>query len=206
MDRREHWEQIYARQAPEEVSWYEPRPESSLALIARAHPTTDARIIDVGGGASLLADCLLDGGYRHVTVLDVSGQALSASKARLGARANRINWIVGDVTAVALPSHAFDVWHDRAAFHFLTNATERARYITQASLALAPGGGLVIATFAEDGPTRCSGLDVMRYSPEALAEELAPHFTLEESHYETHRTPSGIQQRFVHCLFRRVAD
>ncbi len=202
MDRRAHWEQIYATQPPDEVSWYEPHPDTSIELITRANPALDARLIDVGGGASVLIDALLERGYTHLSVLDVSHKALERAKSRLGARAERVTWIVGDVTTVALPARSFDIWHDRAVFHFLTDPADRTLYARQAAHALAAGGGLVIATFADDGPAKCSGLDVMRYSPEALMQALSERFTLEYSRREVHHTPAGVEQRFLHCLLR----
>ncbi|HEX7019854.1 MAG TPA: class I SAM-dependent methyltransferase [Gemmatimonadaceae bacterium] len=204
MDVRQHWETIYATKAATELSWFQRCPSASLELVQLAAPGHDARIIDVGGGASTLADHLLDAGYEHVTVLDVSAGALDQARRRLDTRAASVRWIESDVLTAELPSRAFDVWHDRAVFHFLTDASDRRRYVAQLAGALAPTGHAVIGTFAEDGPTRCSGLEVRRYSPAELAAELGSSFELVESRRESHHTPSGAEQRFAFSIFRRT--
>ena len=205
-ERRQHWEQVYRTRAPEQVSWYQPEARNSLELIRRAGPDCAAAIIDIGGGASTLVDSLVDADYRDVTVLDLAPDALAIARARLGARADSVHWMTADILAVELPAARYDIWHDRAAFHFLTNPDDRARYVAQLRHALSPGGYLVMATFALDGPTRCSGLDVIRYSAESLADELGSGFELVESVREEHRTPSGAIQRFQYSLLRDVSE
>lgn len=202
--RREHWESVYASRAPTDVSWHQDTPASSLTLIEHCDVGPTGAILDVGGGASRLVDHLLDGGYLDVTVLDISATALAHAKQRLGARATGVRWIEGDVTTVELAG-PYDVWHDRAAFHFLGDPDDRARYLAQLERALRPHGHVVVATFALDGPERCSGLPVARYSPETLARELGPSLALVETWDEDHLTPGGKRQRFVFCRFRHAA-
>jgi SAM-dependent methyltransferase len=204
MDRKSHWERVYAARSPAEVSWFQAHPALSLELIEEAAPHRDARILDVGGGASVLVDCLLEAGYRRLAVLDISAAALQHARARLGVRAEAVEWHEADVTAFS-PPHTFDLWHDRAVFHFLTERADRARYVAALTRALSPGGHIVIATFAPDGPPQCSGLDVVRYEPAALAAELGPGFALCTSRSEIHLTPAGNTQHFHYCLFRRPA-
>lgn len=201
--RKTHWDRVYADRDEEAVSWFQPRPETSLALLGVAGLDAGASVIDVGGGASRLVDHLLDAGFERLTVLDVSAEALARSRARLGARAERVTWIESDVTTAELPEKAYDFWHDRAVFHFLTDAEDRRVYAELLAGSLRPGGWAVVATFAEDGPTRCSGLPVVRYSPEALSAELGPVLELHETRREDHVTPAGKTQSFVYCLFRR---
>ena len=205
-ERRQHWDQVYRTRVPEQVSWYQPEARNSLELIRRAGPDCAAAIIDIGGGASTLVDSLVDADYRDVTVLDLAPDALAIARARLGARADSVHWMTADILAVELPAARYDIWHDRAAFHFLTNPDDRARYVAQLRHALSPGGHLVMATFALDGPPRCSGLDVIRYSAESLADELGSGFELVESVREEHRTPSGAIQRFQYSLLRDVSE
>lgn len=202
--RQQHWEQVYRTRAPEQVSWYQPLARNSLELIRRAAPDCAAAIIDIGGGASTLVDSLIDASYRDVTVLDLASDALAIARARLGARADTLHWVTADILDAELPAVRYDIWHDRAAFHFLTSPDDRARYVAQVRHALKPGGRLVMATFAPDGPPRCSGLDVVRYSAESLADELGAAFELLESIREEHRTPSGAIQRFQYSLLRDV--
>lgn len=199
-----HWEQTYSRKRPDELSWFQPDATRSLALIEMHAPERASPIIDVGGGASRLVDGLLAAGYRRLSVLDLSASALAASRARLGAQADSISWIVGDITEVALPA-GYALWHDRAVFHFLTGAEQRARYVANASRAIVDGGYLVIATFAPDGPMKCSGLEVRRYDAEGLAQEFGAGFQLLATERESHRTPAGGEQRFVYCVFRKRA-
>jgi ubiquinone/menaquinone biosynthesis C-methylase UbiE len=192
---REHWQDVYARWADDAVAWYQARPAASLELIARTGAGPGARIVDVGGGASRLVDALLDAGHTRVAVLDVSDAALARARARLGARAGRVEWIAADVRTWA-PDGPFDVWHDRAAFHFLARAEDRDAYRSTVLRAIPSGGHVIIATFASDGPERCSGLPVVRWEPAALAAELGPSFRLVESLREDHVTPAGKVQRF----------
>jgi SAM-dependent methyltransferase len=203
VQRREHWENVHRTTAATRASWFQEVPELSLALMDAAGVTSDARVIDVGGGASQLVDHLLDRGFRDLTVLDISGSALDESRRRLGTRADLVDWVEADIT-VAAPHGRFDLWHDRAVFHFLTGADERRAYVEALGSCLAPRAHLLVATFAEDGPQRCSGLDVVRYSPELLHSTLGTGVELITSRSEQHRTPSGSAQSFVYCLFRRT--
>ena len=200
MDVKTHWDRIYRTKPAHEVSWFQREAQVSLSLIQRAAPDRAARIVDVGGGASTLVDGLVAAGYRQLTVLDLSNAALAVAKARLGDAARDVTWLEGDVRAAALPASAFDVWHDRAVFHFLTSADDRASYVNQVRSAVAPGGFVIVATFAEDGPTRCSGLPTARYSADALHREFGSGFRLVESVREVHVTPAGVSQAFVYCL------
>ena len=203
MDRQSHWEQVYTTKAPDAVSWYQPRPVRSLALLDDIGVTPDTRIIDVGGGDSTLVDALVARGMHRITVLDLSGAALARARARLGAQARDVTWLEADITTVELPEAAFDVWHDRAVFHFLTDAAERARYVATMERSVRPGGAVVMATFALDGPARCSGLDVVRYGPGELAVALGDSFELVRSDRDVHRTPTGAAQPFTYAVFRR---
>ena len=202
MGRREHWESVYRRKAATEVSWFQPEAALSLDLIRRTAPDLDAPIVDVGGGASTLVDGLLEAGYRAVTVLDIAPSALAVARERLGDRATGVRWMVDDVLTAPLGDDAFAVWHDRAVFHFLTRPDDRARYVAQVQRAVRVGGHVIVASFAEDGPTRCSGLDVVRYTPAAMRAEFGARFRLVDSVREEHRTPMGATQAFVYCLCR----
>ena len=206
MGSKEHWEQLYQLKRPTEVSWYTPHLDASLKLLGRAGLCPESRVLDVGGGASTLVDDLLDHGITQISVLDISGQALAASQARLGDRAVQVDWIEGDVTQAQLPRHRYDIWHDRAVFHFLTSPEHRRRYTETASEALKPGGQCIIATFSLQGPPRCSGLEVVRYSPETLQAELGHGFRLVESLDEAHRTPFNTVQHFVYCRFQKASS
>lgn len=199
MQTQQHWENVYQTKSSTEVSWYQPTPEKSLEMIASTGVPHNGAIIDVGGGASTLADSLLAQGYTAMTVLDISAQALETAKERLGTNADRVQWLVADITTVALPPHSIDVWHDRAVFHFLTNPDDRQRYIEIVHRALKPQGHIIVATFAPDGPTKCSGLDVVRYSPDELHRTFGQSFRLIRSEREHHHTPFGTEQSFVYC-------
>jgi SAM-dependent methyltransferase len=203
VDRRQHWEGIYRNKATDQVSWFQPRAASSLRLIEDC-AGTDAHIIDVGGGASVLVDDLLDAGYHHLTVLDLAESALAVSRARLGARAQSVQWIAADITRADLPAARYDVWHDRAVFHFLTDPADRARYVEQVLKSVKPGGRVIIAAFGPGGPLQCSGLDVVRYAPDALHAEFGAPFRLLGHQTEIHRTPAGGEQEFVYCYCRRA--
>ena len=200
MDRRSHWENIYRTKLATQVSWYQVHAKRSLDLIQRVSPPADGAIIDVGGGASTLIDDLLDAGYHDLTVLDLSAAALAIARRRLGTRADTVRWVEADVLDASLPKTGYSVWHDRAAFHFLTAPADRARYVAQVRRAVRPGGFVLVATFADDGPTRCSGLEVARYTPEALHAEFGAPFQLMASEREEHVTPAGIRQAFIYCL------
>ena len=197
MNHNAHWNQVYQAKDPGDVSWYQQRPDMSLALIAASGLSKDAGVIDVGGGASVLVDFLLDGSYTHLAVLDVSGAALNHSRARLGARAGTVEWFEADATSFE-PPHRFGLWHDRAVFHFLTGADDRRGYLATLHRTLQPGGTVVISTFALDGPAKCSGLDVVRYDEQAMLTELGPEFQLQEVRRETHITPWQSEQRFIY--------
>lgn len=201
---RAHWEDVYTRTATDEVSWFQPEATRSRALVGGCAAERDAAIIDVGGGASVLVDDLLADGYTHLSVLDLAGSALAAARERLGERAGQVEWIEADVLEYPFAEDAFDVWHDRAVFHFLTDAADRRRYVAQLQRALRPGGHVVIATFAEDGPSQCSGLDVQRHTERSLQEALGPAFELRDSRYEIHHTPAGKEQAFLYCVFRQA--
>ncbi len=198
----EHWERLYRTKDPTEVSWSQPEARLSLDLIRRVAPDFDAPIIDVGGGASTLVDGLLDAGYSNVTVLDLAPSALTIARQRLGGRADRVVWISGNILDVSLPVSAYALWHDRAVFHFLTNERDRARYVDQTRHAVRLGGHVIVASFSLEGPPKCSGLDVVRYSPEGMHAEFGPGFRLLNSAREDHHTPSGTTQAFVYCLCR----
>ncbi len=200
--REEHWRRIYAEKEEDEVSWYQARPDVSLRLIAQTGISRDTPIIDAGGGASRLVDFLLDAGFSDITVLDIAATAIARSRQRLGARAARVRWIVADLLQWR-PDRPHGLWHDRAVFHFLTEAAQRARYVETLKRALRPGGHAIIATFALDGPQRCSGLAVMRHSPESIARELGAEFSLVEAVDEHHTTPAGVVQHFNHAVLRR---
>jgi SAM-dependent methyltransferase len=202
MDTKTHWEKIYSTKAPESVSWYAPHLETSLALIERAAGGTSASIIDVGGGESTLVDDLLARGYANVTVLDISRVAIEATKKRLGSAAERVHWIVADITKAPLRAGAFDVWHDRAVFHFLTAAGQRAAYVRSVAHAVRRGGHVIVGAFGPEGPAKCSGLDVMRYDADSLHDEFGVHFRLVESSQEMHHTPFGAAQQFLYCFCR----
>jgi SAM-dependent methyltransferase len=204
MERHAHWETVYSNKSETEVSWYQPSPDVSLQLISKVS-APHARVIDVGGGASTLVDHLLERDLEAVAVLDISPVALEKAKTRLGERAAKVRWIVADVTA-APEIGEFDVWHDRAVFHFLTEARDRQAYVELATRSVRAGGHVIIGTFALDGPDRCSGLAVRRYDATALQAELGAGFSLVEEIAETHLTPWGKPQQFVYGLFRRNAS
>jgi hypothetical protein len=197
MNRREHWNQVYRAKAAQDVSWYQQRPDLSLAMIAASGVPKNAGIIDVGGGASVLVDFLLDAEYAPIAVLDLSGMALRHSRTRLGARGGSVEWYEADVTSFE-PPHRFGLWHDRAVFHFLTQAEDRRAYVATLRRTLQPDGTVVISTFAIDGPPKCSGLDVVRYDVESIVAELGADFQLQDVRRETHKTPWQAEQRFIY--------
>ncbi len=201
-DRQAHWQSVYLQKGEQEVSWTQVDPQPSLGLIEKLAGDPHAAIVDIGGGASRLVDALLARGFDGVTVLDLSEAALSAAQLRIGAAAASVQWVAADVTAWQ-PSHAFDIWHDRAAFHFLVDAADRAAYLERLRHGVKPGGHAIIATFALDGPEKCSGLAVQRYSPQSLAETLGGAFDLVEHHPHRHVTPWGALQSFQFSVLRR---
>ena len=204
MDPRQHWQGVYERKGADEVSWFQPSLRVSLSFIDRLDLDTSSPIIDVGGGASTLVDDLLDKGFIDVTVLDVSGRALDTSRRRLGPRGDQVTWIEADITEAELAERHYDLWHDRAVFHFLAGPAARSAYVRLAQKALRPGGHIIVATFGREGPERCSGLDVVRYDPDGLHAEFGAPFQKIDSVEETHQTPWGSEQEFVYCYCRRV--
>jgi SAM-dependent methyltransferase len=195
-----HWDKVYESKAADAVSWYRPHLERSIELIERVAPDRSTSIIDVGGGEATLVDDLLGKGYRNISVLDISAAAIAFSRKRVGALAQHVKWIVSDVTTADLPSATFDVWHDRAVFHFLTTHEARAAYVRKVASAMKLGAHVIVATFGPEGPTKCSGLDVVRYDADSLHTEFGSHFQLLEDATEIHQTPFGSTQQFVYCL------
>jgi ubiquinone/menaquinone biosynthesis C-methylase UbiE len=203
VDQKKHWERIYQTKDVRTVSWFQPDARQSLDLIIRFAPERGAPVIDVGGGASVLVDDLLESGYTDLTVLDVSETSLEISRRRLGEAAARVKWIAADARDAPLGERGYAVWHDRAVFHFLTDPGDRQAYVAQVERAVRPGGHVLVATFAEDGPATCSGLPVLRYSAESLHSEFGPAFRIITSAHEDHHTPAGREQPFLYCLCRR---
>lgn len=201
---KQHWDDVYRRKGPQDVSWFQPRLGVSLALIEKIGLEPSSRVIDVGGGTSTLVDDLLSRGFADLTVLDISDQALAATRERLGAAADAVTWLAADVTAAELPDAHYDLWHDRAVFHFLTDEAARRRYVALAQRALKPGGHIIVATFGVHGPEQCSGLDVVRYDPDGLHAEFGAPFRKMEQREESHTTPWGAEQEFVYCYCRRT--
>lgn len=201
---KQHWDDVYRRKGAQDVSWFQPRLGVSLALIEKIGLEPSSRVIDVGGGTSTLVDDLLSRGFSDLTVLDISDQALAATRERLGAAADAVTWLAADVTAAELPEAHYDLWHDRAVFHFLTDEAARHRYVAQAQRALKPGGHIIVATFGVHGPEQCSGLDVVRYDPDGLHAEFGAPFLKMEQREESHTTPWGAEQEFVYCYCRRT--
>lgn len=206
MKGKSHWEHVYSSRAADRVSWFQENAVRSLQLIRDTGAPRSAAIIDVGGGASTLVDGLVQAGYSDITVLDLSAAALDTAKARLGERAAAaVEWIETDITTATLPQARFDIWHDRAVFHFLTDPADRQAYVRTVLHAVRPGGHVIVATFAEDGPTECSGLPVMRYRPDQLHAQFGEPFVLLRHDREAHQTPFGTVQQFVYCYCRKVA-
>lgn len=202
MKPQDHWEKVYGTKKPTEVSWYQATPDLSLRLLRTVVQDRSAPIIDVGGGASALVDGLLADGYTDLTVLDVSASALKQAAERLGASAARVTWREANVLDYSFPTAAYAVWHDRAVFHFLTDPAECERYVAQVRAAVRVGGHVMVATFAIDGPLKCSGLEVVRYSPDQLHAQFGSDFQLLESVREEHHTPAGVVQPFIYCMCR----
>lgn len=203
MDLNGHWENVFNTKSPEEMSWYEPHLATSVEWILEAAPNNSSSIIDVGGGASTLVDDLYAKGFRSLTVLDISSTAIEQSQERLGTVAREIEWMTGNVTRCALPNAAFDIWHDRAVFHFLTEQEERDSYVKQVASALKPSGQIIIATFAINGPPSCSGLPVSRYDRPSIEQQFGRAFRLVKSATVTHQTPAGVNQEFLYCRMSR---
>ena len=203
MDRQSHWENIYKTKKPDQVSWFKSHLSKSFELISKTNIAKDSPVIDIGGGASTLVDDLLNDGITNVTVLDVSSESLEVSKKRLGKQVSKVHWLAADVTTVDLPKNHYVLWHDRAVFHFLTERGDREKYKQILNQALTSKGFVIISSFSLTGPEKCSGLEVVRYSPETLLRELGSGFKLLESENETHKTPFNTTQDFVYCLMQR---
>ena len=199
MDAQDHWEKIYTQKAADQLSWYRPHLEASVSMIEQAGGGPSASIIDVGAGESTLVDDLLARGYSHLTVLDISQAAIAVTKNRLGDEAQRVRWMVADILQANLEPAAYDVWHDRAVFHFLTAPAERRAYVRQIVHAVRRGGHVIVSTFGPQGPVRCSGFDVVRYDAESLHAEFGPNFSLISSSRYMHKTPLGTTQQFLYC-------
>lgn len=205
MDSAGHWANIYSTRSPADVSWYEPTPVVSLGRVREAIANGARSLIDVGGGASTLVDHLVGLDLARLVVLDVSERALEIAKARLGRAAGRVEWVVADITGVG-DLGSFDLWHDRAVLHFLTDRADCDRYVSLCERTVTPGGVAVVAAFAPDGPETCSGLPVRRYDASGLADRCGPRFELIDSRRYVHTTPTGVRQPFVYASFRRLAE
>lgn len=198
-----HWENVYQAKLQNQVSWFQPHLEKSLELIALVNLSKDSKIIDAGGGASTLPDDLLAKGYDKLTIWDISSEALKQSQKRLGEKSKQIKWIDANILKADFQNNSFDLWHDRAVFHFLTKAEDRKTYLKILNKSLNPGGFVIIASFGLEGPLKCSGLEVFRYSPASLSSEIGSNFLLLKNATEDHHTPFGTVQKFVYCLFQR---
>ena len=199
---KSHWEKVYQTKAPDAVSWYAPHLDTSLKLIQRATRDKSAAIIDVGGGEATLVDDLMAEGYERISVLDISQTAIDVARQRLGTAGDRVAWYCSDITSATLPEAYFDVWHDRAVFHFLTQEQDRINYVKQVMRSVKHGGHVIISTFGPEGPEKCSGLDVVRYDASGLHGEFGRSFQLIESSTEVHQTPFGTTQQFLYCFCR----
>jgi SAM-dependent methyltransferase len=204
MQSKEHWEKVYSTKAVDSVSWFQQRAELSMRLVRDSGISLDAAILDVGGGASVLVDDLLEEGFADITVLDLSGAALAESRRRLGPRGATVRWMESDILGAVFAPHSIDLWHDRAVFHFLTAEADRAAYVQQVLHALKPGGHVIMATFGAEGPLQCSGLPVMRYAPGELHSEFGQAFTLLSHEEQLHHTPFGTDQQFIYCMCRKA--
>ncbi len=202
MNPKSHWENVYSTKSAERVSWFQEHADRSLRLIGEVAQSPADSIIDIGGGVSTLVDDLLANRFEDLTVLDLSSAALATARNRIGSAADRVTWVEADVLSAALPRHGYDIWHDRAVFHFLTTKAEREAYVEATLNAVKPGGHVIVATFAEDGPVECSGLPVMRYSATELHAEFGTPFRLVRHEKEAHATPFGTVQQFVYCMCR----
>lgn len=200
MESKAHWEKVYQTKAPDAVSWYAPHLDTSLKLIEQASPDKQAAIIDVGGGESTLVDDLLSRGYQNLSVLDISQTAIDVARRRIGNAQHRVHWYCNDILTAQLPEAQFDVWHDRAVFHFLTTPEQRKAYVRQVLRSVKVGGHVIISTFGTEGPEKCSGLDVMRYDPESLHDQFGKSFRLIQSSTELHHTPFDTDQQFLYCF------
>ncbi len=206
MDKKRHWENVYSTKGYDQVSWYREHLDCSLQMIIDTGVDKDAAVIDVGGGSSTLVDDLLDNGFVDISVLDISPTAIEKSRDRLGTNSENVDWMVGDITEIELPESRFDVWHDRAVFHFLTEPEDRRKYVDVVRRSLKPGGHLIIAAFGPDGPEKCSGLSIVRYSPASMRAEFGSAFELANIFDEIHHTPFGTTQAFVYCHFLKAGN
>ena len=197
-----HWKDIYTNKDSKRVSWFQKHADTSLRIIEQYESDKNAHIIDVGAGASTLVDDLIKSAYKNIDVLDISQEALNIAKARLGNKADKVNWYCGNILEIDLPQHQYDVWHDRAVFHFLTDSSDRKKYVEQVFKSLKPNGKVIISTFGPDGPLMCSGLPIVRYDHDSLHNEFGKAFTLLEHGQEDHLTPDGSIQQFVYCYCR----
>lgn len=201
-DKKSLWQEVYHNRASETLSWFQAHDSLSLEMIEQAGLELDESILDVGGGASTLVDDLLSQGYTRLSVLDISANALELAKRRLAEKAALVHWIEGDIAVIELPESSVSLWHDRAVFHFLTEEEDRNHYVHLLTRAVKSGGQVIIATFAEDGPERCSGQPVRRYSVAELTAELGENFILERQQKHIHKTPAGVEQKFNYCRFQ----
>ncbi len=206
MSQKNYWEQVYSTKPAEELGWFEPHLHISLSWIKGLCLSAEAPIIDIGGGASTLVDDLLAAGHQAITVLDISDKALASVKDRLGKKAEMVTWVGADITSVDFPKNSYELWHDRAVFHFLTALEQQRKYRDSLLRALKPGGHLIICTFALEAPPRCSGLPVQRYSLEQLKKTLGAQFELKCHRKELHITPGGVEQMYLHCHFCKTAS
>ncbi|MYN47657.1 methyltransferase domain-containing protein [Pseudoduganella sp. FT93W] len=202
MDNKRHWEGVYETKSPDAVSWYAPHLHKSIELIEKSAPSRNAAIIDVGGGEATLVDDLFAREYRDLTVLDISEAAINVAKLRLGEASKQIHWLAADITKVQLPENRYDIWHDRAVFHFLTEPEQRLAYVKQVTRAMRTGGSVIVSTFGPQGPLKCSGLEIVRYDADALHDEFGAKFSMVESCVELHQTPFGTTQQFIYCMCR----
>ena len=205
MNEREHWEKIYLTMPSDKLGWYAPHLETSLTWIRGLCLPKDVYLMDVGGGTSALVNDLISEGYRLITVLDISKNALSSARERLGDKALSVTWLEGNITTVDLPANHYDLWHDRAVFHFLTGPEQQQQYRGNLLRALRPGGHLIIGTFAPEAPPKCSGLPVEQYSADKLERTLGAQFELKRRDKELHITPGGVEQMYLYCHFRKLA-
>ena len=204
MSKKDHWEQVYKTRSIDRVGWYKSHLQTSLTWIKELDLAKDDPVIDVGGGASTLVDDLLESGFKSISVLDISDEALSLVKERLGKKKDLITWLTGDVTTFDFQPNSYELWHDRAVFHFLTTHEQQQKYRDNLLKALKAGGNLVVGTFAPEAPPMCSGLPIQRYSAEQLENTLGIEFKLKRHHKEMHITPGGVEQMYLYCLFRKT--
>lgn len=202
---KRHWEGIYTNKASDRVSWYQTEASTSMNLLVATGLERDAKIIDIGAGASVFVDDLLEQGYQHLTVLDISEKALQISQARLGVQASLVDWKIADIVESDFPEQYYDLWHDRAVFHFFTDENDQKKYLENVKKTVKKGGFAIISTFAEDGPVQCSGIDIQRYSVQELSSKFeAYQFVLKHDHKESHFTPLGNEQKFIFCVFQHL--